>query len=214
MIETPVAINDQPIEATFFGEGKWLTEFITPDALEVKRLHKRLTEGLDELEDRIVACWQWVANQVKYVRFVHARVEVNGRISAQDDYWQSPSQLIRTRVGNCVNKTLLLCSLLRNELPPGRVISVLGNLNQAGDVGGHAWVELSLNEHANIMESTRGDMKPMVAADVAGMYEPVLYFNDKSVLAIEGRTLLQPFCSVYADWLRDYLDWAYIEGRK
>jgi hypothetical protein len=64
------------------------------------------------------------------------------------------------------------------------------------------------------MESTRGDMKPMVLAESADIYEPVVYFNDEEVSAIEGRTVLEPFTAVYADWLRDYLDWAYIEGRK
>ncbi len=211
---TAIAINDQPIEATFFGEGKWLTEFITPNALEVKRLHDKLTDGVDEIGDRVLACWEWVANKVRYVRFVQARIEINGHVSAQEDYWQDPSQVIRTKIGNCANKAFLLCSLLRNELPPERVSAVLGNLNQGGEIGGHAWCEVSLNSHSSILEATRGDMRPMVATDVADMYEPVIYFNDKNLSAIEGRTLLTPFCALYADWLRDYLDFAYIQGRK
>ncbi len=211
---TAVPINDQPIEATFFGEGKWLTEFITPHTLEVEQLHKKLTEGVEDVGDRILACWEWVANEVRYVRFVKARIEIAGKVSAQGDYWQNPSQVIRTKIGNCANKAILLCSLLRNELPPEKVRAVLGNLHQEGDTGGHAWVEVSLNSHSSIMEATRGDMRPMVNTDVAEIYEPVVYFNDKSVSAIEGRTLLTPFAAVYADWLSDYLDFAYIRGMK
>ena len=208
-----IPIDDQPISATFFGEGRWLTAFVTPDALEVKNLHEELT-GDNDVEDRLLACWGWVAGKVSYVKFVKARIQINGHISSQNDYWQTPSQVIRTRVGNCANKAFLLCSLLRNELPADKVWVVLGNLNQGGDSGGHAWVQANLNGGSYIMESTREDMQPMVSTEVAGIYESVLFFNDKGAFAIEGRTLLQPFCAVYADWLHDYLDWAFIEGAK
>ncbi len=209
-----IQIDDQPISATFFNEGKWLTDFITPDALEVKELHEKLTKDIDELQDKILACRDWVANSVKYVRFVQAKIYINGHTSSQDDYWQTPSQLIRTRVGNCANKAFLLCSLIRNELSSDKVHAVLGNLHQGAKPGGHAWVEVRPNGSNYIMESTRGDMKPMVAADIADIYESVIYFNDETVSAIEGRTVLEPFTRVFADWLKDYLDWAYIRGRK
>ena len=45
-------VDDQPIAATFFGEGKWLTSFITPDALEIQELYKELTQGLSGEMDR------------------------------------------------------------------------------------------------------------------------------------------------------------------
>lgn len=210
----PVMIDDQPMSATFFGEGRWLTSFITPEALEVKDLHEEITQSIKEIDNRIMAAWSWVANQVKYVKFVRAKIWIHGKSSYQNDYWQNPSTLIRTKVGNCANKAFLLASLLRNDLLPGRVNCVLGNLHQEPKDGGHAWVELDYNGFKYIMESTRGDMQPMVSARVADIYEPVIFFNDESVSAIEGRTLLTPFAAVYADWLKDYLDWAYIEGRK
>jgi len=209
----PTQINDQPISATFFGEGKWLTDFITPDALEVQNLHKNLTEGVDELEDRLIVCWDWVADKVKYTKFVTAKLWVGGKSSIQRDYWQTPGQSIQTRVGNCVVKSILLASLVRNDLPAEQVQVVLGNLHQPPGPGGHAWCQVKL-ETDYIMESTRGDMQPMVASQSLEKYEPVVYFNDKTVSAIEDKTLLTPFCAVYADWLRDYLDFAYIEGGK
>lgn len=209
----PVLINDQPMAATFFGEGKWLTDFVTPDALEVKELHSKLTEGIDNLEDRLIASWDWVANKVRYVTFVKAKIWVNGHSSVQGDYWQNPGQLIRTKVGNCANKAFLLASLIRNDLPAEQVRVVLGNLHQPPGAGGHAWVQVQL-EKAYIMESTRGDMQPLVATQVADVYESVVFFNDMDVSVIEDRTLLTPFAAVYADWLSDYLDFAFIEGRK
>jgi len=208
----PTTIDDQPISATFFDEGQWLTSFVTPNVLEVKELYEHITQNVDALEDKLIACWDWVAGKVKYVKFVRAKLWVNGRASVQSDYWQKPSQLIRTRVGNCANKAFLLASLVRNSLPEGSVHCVLGNLNQGRDPGGHAWVQVNVDDVEYIMESTRGDMQPLVVSNVAEIYEPVVYFNDEGVSAIEGRTLLVPFTAVYADWLRDYLDWIYING--
>ena len=207
-------INDQPIAAGFFGEGRWLTEFVTPSALDVKALHDELVTSHMSLEDKIRTEWDWVADRIQYVPFVRAQLEVNGKVSQQSDYWQLPSQLIQTRIGNCANKAFLLGSLVRNDLPSEDVRVVFGNLFQDGVPGGHAWVEARVDGQWLILESTRGDMMPLVPTRVAEIYEPVMYFNDVGVIAIPGRTLLEPFSAVYADWLRDYLDWCYIEGRK
>lgn len=209
-----VPIDDQPIAATFFGEGKWLTDFVTPEALEVQALYAELTNGIYNIEDQLEACWQWVANEVQYVTFVKAKIVINGRSSVQQDYWQSPGQVIRTQVGNCANKAFLLVSLARQTLAAEQVRVVLGNLHQPPGPGGHAWVEVNYNSHPSIMESTRGDMQPMVASRVADVYEPVIYFNDETVCALKDRALLTPFTAVYADWLSDYLNWAFIEGGK
>jgi hypothetical protein len=210
----PVRIDDQPISATFFGEGKYLTSFVTPDDLEVKQLHKNLTEGVGDTEQRLIACWDWVANEIRYVTFVKAKMWVNGKSSVQTDLWQEPSLVTRTKVGNCANKSFILASLVRNELPASQVHVVLGNLHQPPGAGGHAWVEVDFDGDNYIMESTRGDMQPLVKHRVADVYEDVIYFNDEEVSAITGRTLLTPFKAVYASWLKDYLDWAFIEGRK
>ena len=209
----PIEIDDQPIVSTFFGEGKWLTDFITPDALEVQELHQKLTQGIDDLEDRLIACWDFVADRVRYVKFVKAKLWVNGHSSVQTDYWQAPSLTIQTKVGNCAVKSFLLASLIRQDLPPEQVSVVLGNLNQPLGPGGHAWCQVKL-ETDYIMESTRGDMQPMVASQAVDRYEAVVYFNDKTVSAIEDKTLLTPFCAVYASWLKSYLDWAFIQGTK
>jgi hypothetical protein len=212
-MEQLVQINDQPTAATFFGEGKWLREYVTPGAVDVTALFDRLTNGEPELTNILLKCWDWVADQVKYIPFVKAKLWVTGKMSEQNDYWQSPSQVIRTKIGNCANKAFLLASLIRNVLPPEQVSVVLGNLHQPKNTGGHAWVQVKLDV-PYIMESTRSDMQPLVTTRVAEIYEDVLHFNDKTVLAFEGRTLLQPFSAVYADWLKDYLDWAFIQGRK
>lgn len=214
MAEQLVRINDQPVSPTFFGEGKFLTEYVTPNALDVNALFKKLAESETDVHGVLLKCWDWVADQVKYVSFVKAKIWIAGKTSEQEDFWQSPSGVIRTKIGNCANKSFLLASLVRNVLPPEQIEVVLGNLKQKGNVGGHAWCQVNIDGENYIMESTRSDMQPLVTTRVAEIYEDVLHFNDKTVSAFENRTLLVPFAAVYADWLKDYLDWAFIEGRK
>ena len=208
-----IAMDDQPIDASFFGEVRRLTDFITPAALEVQTLYEDLTEGVTGTRDKILACWKWVASQVKYVRFVKGKLWINGIASVQNDLWTLPETTIRTQVGNCAVKSFLLTSLLRNALPPEQVCCALGNLYN-GKAGGHAWVKLNLDDEEFVMESTMPTAPPMVPVSAAKRYEAVHYFNDENVQAVEGMTQLVPFTACYSDWLREYLHWAYIEGQR
>lgn len=208
-----VEMDDQPISATFFGEGRWLTGFITPDALEVQELHKGLTQDLNELQDKLTALWYWVASEVKYTKFVKGKLWIDGKSSVQNDLWNLPGLTSRVKVGNCVNKAFLLTSLIRNELPASQVSCVLGNLYN-GKAGGHAWVNVKLGGIDYIMESTRSDVPALVLASMAERYEAIHYFNDQEAFVVEGRTLLMPMTKCYSTWLVDYLDWAYIESQK
>ena len=208
-----VTMDDQPISATFFHEGRWLTEFVTPDAMEVQTLYRDLTKEYPDRVDRIKVIHDWVSREIKYKPYINATLVVEGKSSSNSDVWLAPSITRRIKVGNCANTSFLLASLLRNELDPGEVHVVLGNLHN-GKAGGHAWVQVKLDEQAYIVESTCPDLPAMVHAAVAERYEAVHFFNDKTAYAIEGRTVLEPFSRIYSTWLKDYLDMAYIEGRK
>jgi transglutaminase-like putative cysteine protease len=213
MDKSVIKIDDQPIAASFFGEGRWLTDFITPEASDIQRLFKQLTVGLTSSTDRIRSCWKWVANEVRYVPFVRGKLMVNGESSVQDDFWPSPSMTIHTKVGNCASKSFLLTSLLRNELSANQVYCTLGNLYN-GKPGGHAWVSLNLPGGEQVMETTVPTAPPLVPAAKATRYEPVHYFNDDAVYAVQGKTQLVPMAACWSSWLSDYLNWAYIEGQK
>ncbi|MCK9600570.1 MAG: transglutaminase family protein [Sphaerochaeta sp.] len=205
-----VPIDDQPISSTFFGEGRWLTDFVTPDEPDVQLLWADITDRINSTEDRIIAAWDWVANEVHYKPFISATLSVEGKTSVQKDYWQSPAVCSLTKVGNCANKSFLLASLLRNELSPQQVHCVLGNLLN-GKYAGHAWVEINLNGKEYVVEATRNDV-PLLETRKADRYQPVHYFNDQEVYAVPGRTVLTPFQKCYSTWLRDYLNWNYIHG--
>jgi transglutaminase-like putative cysteine protease len=203
-------LDDQPISATFFGEGKWLSDFVTPAEPDILMLFKQITAGANSREEAIVACWDWVANQVQYKNFIKAQISIEGKSFYQEDFWQSPSLCSKTHVGNCANKAFLLTSLVRNILGPDQVHCVLGNLYN-GHAAGHAWVEAVISGKPYILESTRNDV-PMIQADTVERYEPVHYFNDHHGLVVPGRTVLTPFHACYSSWLKDYLDWSYING--
>lgn len=213
MKDEVITIDNQPVVAGFFGEGRWLTDWITPEALEVQQLHENLTKNIIDTRERLTALWKWVASQVKYVRFVKGKAWISGKVSVQDDLWQDPATVIRTRIGNCSNKSFLLASLVRNELPAEQVYCVLGNL-YTEEPGGHAWVQVSLNDSNYIMESTTDKVPPLVLQETATRYEAVHYFNDKNVLAVPGRTQMVPYAVAYSDWLSDYLNWAYIQSAR
>lgn len=208
-----IMIDDQPIAAEFFGVGKWLTDFITPDSLEVQSLYRDITRDIQDSEERVIACWSWVANNVRYVKLVKGKIYIHGQVSLQDDYWVPPSVTIQTKVGNCAVKSFLLESLLRNEIDSSNTYCVLGNLYN-GEVGGHAWCQVQLPSGNYIMESTRADIPPLIPLEMADRYEAIHYFNDEEVFMVEGRTSLQPITGSYSLWLKDYLDWVYIHGGK
>lgn len=204
-----VPIDDQPMAAGLFGEGHWLTEFITPGNLEVKALFDEITDGIQSPWERIIACWQWVTEKVQYIRFVKAHLWVNGQHSVQGDYWAQPSLTVRVLKGNCATQSFLLSSLLRNILPPEEIFCVLGNLYN-GRPGGHSWTEIEWAGKEYILEATT--QAPLVEKHLADRYETVHAFNDQMVLAVPGRTVLVPFSACYSTWLKDYLNWSYIEG--
>lgn len=206
-------LDDQPVAAGFFREGRWLSSYIQPNDLEVKNLYSKVIQGAGNAESRIINCWSWVANNVQYKPFIKASINIEGKMDHQADYWQDPGLCACTKIGNCVNKSFLLTSLLRNELGSDEVHCVLGNLYN-GKVGGHAWVQVHYGNHDYIMETTRPDVQPMVPVESATRYEAVHIFNDVERYVIEGKSAIEPFSKCYSAWLTDYLDWAYIEGKK
>lgn len=206
-------VDDQPVAAGFFGQGRWLSSYIQPSDLEVRNLYEKLILNTGTAESRILNCWTWVANKVQYKAFIKASINIEGQTYHQPDYWQDPGMCCITKVGNCVNKAFLLTSLLRNELQADEVYCVLGNLYN-GKAGGHAWVQIRFGNRDYIMESTRPDVQPMVPVEIATRYEAVHIFNDVERYVIPGKTVMEPYAKAYSAWLVDYIDWCYVEGRK
>lgn len=173
--------DNQAIASRFGTEAVWLTDFITPQNPDVRLLHEQLTDHLDSLDARLFSLWKHVAD-IPYSATVKTTLTVGGRRFSQNDTWLLPAETIRlSPIANCANKSFLLASLVRNELPPGIVSCVMGNL-ALNHVGAHAWVQVNLNGRDYIMETTQPSLdRALLDACNLGAYEPVLYFNDEEV---------------------------------
>ena len=209
-LETSVPTDDQPIgghggSATLLGESKWLTEWITPNALDIQATYRALTEGLRTRGERVMEILGFIADY-RYTRFVKVAGSVAGKRFVQYDAWLEPASALRAPALNCANRSFALTSLLRCELSSEEVFCVLGNLHMEGQ-GGHAWVMVR-NGHDYILESTspRVRSRPIRIED-AEPYEAVVFFNDAGVRMVPGVEVLEPFSACFCvPWLEDYLD--------
>lgn len=84
----------------------------------------------------ILAAWELAGGDISYSGFGS-----DLKFSAYLVYCKRcflASQVLKSGVSNCVGKSILLVSLLRNRLPPERVYLTVGQLN-TDHIGGHAW---------------------------------------------------------------------------
>lgn|GEM_PF-1433428 len=59
------------------------------------------------------------------------------------DLWRTPSETLAKRIGvDCDDSSILLCSILRNYIPPDQVYCAFGLLTLDGKADGHMWVVL------------------------------------------------------------------------
>jgi len=212
-INFAIPYDNQPIggghsaAATLFGEVKLLTSWIDPSSIDIQNKYKQLTRGLESTEDKIKACLGYVS-AIPYTQFVRVSANVAGRRFVQPDAWLEPSQAIYAGKLNCANKTYLLTSLLRQELPAENVWACLGNLNSDSQ-DGHAWTYVKLDADY-ILETTNPSVRDKLIPieTVGNIYEDIVYVNDVSVRAIPERKIREPFSSCYncLPFLVDYLD--------
>lgn len=205
-IHAATPCDNQPIghkdAATIFHESRYITSWVDPQSLEVQDKYKQLTKGIDDLATRIVACWRYVKT-IPYREFVPVYLTVGGVNYAQNDAWLDPGQTLRAPYLNCFNKSILLASLMRQELDEDDVYVCLGNVMSDG-VGGHAFVYLATGDY--IMECTNPHLRlPFIMAEDADIYESVVFFNDKYVNCIEGKSLHLPLGNCCVAWLEDYI---------
>lgn len=201
-------VDNQPILASIFNETRLLTSWITPDAIQIQNTYDKLINGLQSTEDKIKACLGYVSS-FPYTRFVRAVANITGKTFVQNDCWLEPSQAIFSPRLNCANRTFLLASLLRQELPAENVWACLGNLNTDGQEG-HAFSYIRLNNKDYILETTNLKVRDKLIPieTVGNLYEDVVYVSDKEVRAIPEKKVREPFSACYQclPFLADYLD--------
>jgi hypothetical protein len=215
-INAAIPCDNQPIggghsAATLFSETKFLTDWIQSQSIDVQNKYDELTTGLQSTLDKIKVCLSYVSG-IPYTQFVRVSTHVGDKTFIQPDAWLLPEQAIS--VGklngrlNCANKTYLLVSLLRRELPPENIWACLGNLNMNHHQEGHAFGYIRLNKDY-ILETTNPAVNnKLIPIDTVGnIYEDVVYFNDSGVRAVPQRQVREPFSACYncVPFLKDYL---------
>ena len=204
-IAEAVACDDQPINgATIMGEDRYLTSWIDPGSLEIQERYKELTKNISGQNDRIIAIWQYVKN-IPYTQFVSAKVNIGGRVFSQHDSWLDAGQTLQAGKLNCMNKSILLISLLRQELSADTAFICLNNVKTNG-IGGHAVGYLRLGNDYILETTNPGIKSPFLRAEDADIYEAVIFVNDKSISYIPGVSLKEPlgFCCI--SWLENYIN--------
>lgn len=135
------------------GQYHSLKEFIQPDESLISDLAATLYQGNNFVQD----AQDFVHNTVRYKHDKYG-----------GDNWQFSIETLERGEGDCEDMAILLCSLLRNYIPPEEVFVVAGNWKGEG----HCWVVG--DEPWHIIESTMSSAKGVKESS----YKPEVFFND------------------------------------
>lgn len=204
-INNSIPADDQPINgATILHENRYLSSWVTPKSLELQEKYRELTKGLFDQRDKIIAVWTFVRD-IPYTPFVKTKVTVDGRSFVQNDAWLDPGWSLQAGKLNCMNKSTLLASLLRQELSTEEVSVCLNNVNVDG-VDGHAVVYLRLGDDYVLETTNLGIKSPFLRTRDADIYDAVLFFNDEKTRYVPGKKLREPLSLCCLRWLEGYIN--------
>ena len=137
---------------------------VQADAPEVRDIARVLVQA----KDFIAAAQEFVDSFTTYQNEV-------------GDYWTTPTELLAAQAGDCDDKAILLCSILRNYLPPDQVYCAFGLWILDGETTGHMWVVTEgENGDDRIIEATAGPER-----NTRGKYVLHGMFNDKYAFSTE-----------------------------
>lgn len=161
-----VVINDSDLKlyhdiyAKVRNDGNYhsIRALVQPHDLEVEQI-ARVFMGSP---DFVYLAHEYVNSYIKYKR-------------ERGDFWRIPAETLAAEAGDCDDMAILLCSILRNYLPPEKVFCAFGTWVIGGKIEGHMFVVTDdLQGEDIILEST---MEPGVAQK--GTYVIYGIFNDK-----------------------------------
>lgn len=90
--------------------------------------------------------------------FVHSFTTYKAEVG---DYWAEPGETLAAEAGDCDDKAILLCSILRNYTPADKVYCAFGLWKSRGELGGHMWVVTEGSDGEDlIIEATAGPDRP------------------------------------------------------
>lgn len=142
---------------------------------KVADLAESLT-AVDE-DEFILNAWNWVGSKITY-ESLPSDIDFNGNIITCL-YCYTVEETLARGMGNCVNKSALLASILLNRLPANRVYMIIGGFALDG-VGGHSWILVNRSDGAwYLIEATSPPKaQPWVPVSSMGsIYIPYATFN-------------------------------------
>jgi len=150
----------QDLLANVRYDGKYhsIRELVQPDDPEVRETARVLVQS----NNFIAAAQAFVDSFTTY------QTEVG-------DYWTVPDEILAARAGDCDDLAILLCSILRNYIPPDQVYCAFGLWRINGETSGHMWVIVEGEDGDDrIIEATAGPERK-----TRGKYILHGMFNDK-----------------------------------
>lgn len=155
-----------------------LEDFVDPDAFA--DIAAQLPQDRGEFA---LAAWELVGAEIPYARY-------GSILHFGDDYVRAkrchlPTQIAQRGKGNCVAKSQVLLSILRNRFSPSEAYMAIGQLAING-TGGHAWVTLN-NGGWYVLESTMPPPEqPWISAgSVSQVYIPEAQVNDRGLVCLD-----------------------------
>lgn len=174
------------------GQYRYVNEFLTgyaPPAVFSKD-HSRVHE--------LFTIWSAVHANCVYTRDPGEKLNVT-------DSWQSSLETQQAGKGDCEDSAIFLCDWLLSRGFQARVV-----LGRYGDLGGHAWVVVRMEDKEYLLESTEGrpdPSNPPLVSWVGSRYVPEVMFDRYAlyVRSVPGQT-----------WKGDYWSskfWTRVEPR-
>ena len=141
----------------------------------------QLAASLPQDEDEFAwQAWNMVGSQIAYSYYGSILQLVDHSVKCERCVLPQELLTMENPKGNCVAKSALLVSLLRNRFPADRVYMAVGRYAKNGKYPGHAWVEtLRQDGQWYVMESTVPPTRWVPAAEVDDIYLPEAFINDQ-----------------------------------
>jgi len=156
-----------------------LSAFINPEAFSDIAAQLPANE-----QDYILAAWEMAGEDLDYR--LYGSVLYFGEDKVQCKSVSRPAKVFNRGWGNCVAKSQVLTSILRNRFSPSDTYLAVGTLAQDG-IGGHAWVTVRSEGVWYVLESTLPppDQPWLPAAKLSHVYSCEAYVNDTGLVCMD-----------------------------
>lgn len=157
---------------------------ITTDDPVVIAKVEEVTRLCRTTEEKQQAIFEYVRKEIEYVTEGNPKEWKYPKefLAFKFDFWQLPRETIEWRKGDCEDRSILLCAMMRIAgVPASDVKVVLGVVHFPGGQSGHAWIEFKMGDTWYALESTCASCNYFEQDLYYSFYTPDIWgwFNDK-----------------------------------